>query len=112
MAEIRNNTEKVFNRLKELAAPGYQNRFSQPEGSDNTQQQFIINDKNGAFIFNILIQGNRYLISSPNESKKYRLVADNCGTSVARYDSGFDTKTVLGGPRSVPNPCSYRWITE
>ncbi|MGP2410919.1 hypothetical protein [Yersinia enterocolitica] len=66
--EIRGNIAKAFNQLKQLAAPGYEERFSQPKGSNNQEQHFTITDKNDEFILNIRmnINTNKYTISTPS----------------------------------------------
>ncbi|CNH66526.1 Secreted effector protein sseI [Yersinia thracica] len=87
-----NNTDKIFNQLKELAAPGYQDRFSQSESSDNTQQQFIIKDENGEFILHIIRLTNQYLIDilgSPQKTIRLQPATERA------WDRGFDRITLL-----------------
>ncbi|HEN3616489.1 TPA: hypothetical protein U5E39_001228 [Yersinia enterocolitica] len=97
--EIRGNIAKVFNQLKQFAAPGYKDRFSQPKGTNNQKQYFTITGEDSAFILNIIISTNRYLISSPDGNKtSLSLRPTSAQATGIAWDQGFDTITLFNKP--------------
>ena len=98
LEEIRSNIAKTFNQLKQFAAPGYKDRFSQPKGSNNQEQYFTITGENSEFILNISINisTNRYLISIPDGTKASLSLRPTPAQATERpWDRGFDNITLF-----------------
>ncbi|MGP2468217.1 hypothetical protein V1956_06270 [Yersinia sp. 2540 StPb PI] len=99
--EIRDNIAKAFNQLKQLAAPGYEDRFSHPDSPNEQEQHFIITDNNGAFILNIIINinTNKYSISTSDGTKASLSLRPTPAQATERvWDRGFDHITLFSQP--------------
>ncbi|ARB83870.1 MULTISPECIES: SGNH/GDSL hydrolase family protein [Yersinia] len=102
LEEIRSNIAKTFNQLKQFAAPGYKDRFSQPKGSNNQEQHFTITGENSEFILNISIDisTNRYSIAAHNCTKASLFLQPTPAQATERlWDSGFDNITLFSYPQ-------------